>query len=47
MDDGAAVIECYEAIRLLLGLNLRPKRTIRVVGWSGEEFGSSNENGAA
>ena len=47
MDDAGAVIECFEAINILLKLNLRPKRTIRVIGWSGEEFGSSNENGAA
>lgn len=39
-DDGGGIITCIEVIRLLKGLGLRPRRTIRVIGWSGEEFNS-------
>jgi len=38
-DDGGGFITCFEAMRLLLKNGLRPKRTIRFVAWSGEEFG--------
>lgn len=30
---------CYQAIRTMLALNMRPRRTIRLVGWTGEEMG--------
>jgi carboxypeptidase Q len=39
MDDGGGVVAAWEAIRLLNRLGLRPRRTIRVVGWTNEENG--------
>lgn len=39
MDDGGGVIIAWEAIRLMKQLGLRPRRTIRVVGWTNEENG--------
>ncbi len=39
MDDGGGVVAAWEAIRLLKALGLRPRRTIRVVGWTNEENG--------
>lgn len=44
-DDLIGFIMCYEAMRVLKKLNLIPKRTIRLIGWAGEEIGSDN-NGA-
>jgi len=44
-DDGGGFTTCFEAIRTLIKLGLRPKRTIRMIAWSGEEFGGPN-NGA-
>lgn len=44
-DDGGGILTCIEAVKVLKSLGLRPRRTIRVIGWSGEEFGSS-DNGA-
>ena len=38
-DDGAGVVQCLEAIRLLKAQGLRPKRTIRVVLFMNEENG--------
>jgi carboxypeptidase Q len=38
-DDGGGVMVCFEAIRILLKLGLRPKRTLRFIAWSGEEMG--------
>ncbi|MCB0833073.1 MAG: M20/M25/M40 family metallo-hydrolase [Bacteroidetes bacterium] len=38
-DDGAGVVHCLEAVRLLKNQNLRPKRTIRVVLFMNEENG--------
>jgi carboxypeptidase Q len=40
MDDGGGVVVSWEALRLLKRLGLRPRRTIRVVGWTNEENGS-------
>ncbi len=40
MDDGGGVVVSWEAVRLLKRLGLRPRRTIRVVGWTNEENGS-------
>jgi len=40
MDDGGGVVVSWEAVRLLKRLGLRPRRTIRVVGWTNEEDGS-------
>jgi carboxypeptidase Q len=39
MDDAGGVVIAWEAIRLMHRLGLRPKRTIRVVGWTNEENG--------
>ncbi|MDH3496526.1 MAG: M28 family metallopeptidase [Gemmatimonadota bacterium] len=41
MDDGGGVVASWEAVRLLQRLGLRPRRTIRVVGWTNEENGLS------
>jgi len=38
-DNGAGVAVAMEAVRILQALNLKPRRTIRVVLWSGEEEG--------
>lgn len=40
MDDGGGVIVAWEALKLMKKLGLKPKRTIRVVGWTNEENGS-------
>lgn len=39
MDDGGGVVAAWEAVRILNELGLRPRRTIRVVGWTNEENG--------
>lgn len=39
MDDGGGVVAAWEAIRLMKVLGLRPRRTVRVVGWTAEEVG--------
>ena len=39
MDDGGGVVIAWEAVRLLRALGLRPRRTIRAVGWTNEENG--------
>lgn len=39
MDDAGGVVVSWEAVRLLQRLGLRPRRTIRVVGWTNEEDG--------
>jgi len=39
MDDAGGVVVSWEAVRLLQRLGLRPRRTIRVVGWTNEENG--------
>lgn len=39
MDDAGGVVIAWEAVRLLQKLGLRPRRTIRVVGWTNEENG--------
>jgi carboxypeptidase Q len=38
-DNGAGVAVAMEAVRILKALNVRPKRTIRIALWSGEEQG--------
>lgn len=40
MDDGGGVVVSWEAVKLLKRLGLRPRRTIRVVGWTNEENGT-------
>ncbi|MFI5244182.1 MAG: M28 family metallopeptidase [Gemmatimonadales bacterium] len=37
MDDGGGVVVAWEALNLIKKLGLKPKRTIRVVGWVNEE----------
>jgi carboxypeptidase Q len=39
MDDGGGVVVGWEALKLIDRLGLKPKRTIRVVGWVNEENG--------
>ena len=39
MDDAGGVVAAWEALRVLHRLGLRPRRTIRVVGWTNEENG--------
>jgi hypothetical protein len=38
-DDGAGVIIAMEAVRILRTLDVRPRRTIRIALWTGEEQG--------
>ncbi|MBK8249616.1 MAG: M20/M25/M40 family metallo-hydrolase [Gemmatimonadetes bacterium] len=44
MDDAGGVVAAWEGIRLLKALGLRPRRTIRVVGWTNEENGMRGGN---
>ena len=46
-DDAAGFMVCFEVLRTLLKLNLRPKRTLRFIAWSGEEFGADNSGSQA
>lgn len=45
MDDAGGVVAAWEALRILKKLNLQPRRTIRVVGWTNEENGTRGGNG--
>ncbi len=38
-DDGGGCVVSWEALRLMKKLNLRPRRTVRVVRWTNEENG--------
>ena len=38
-DNGAGVAACIEAVRILKALGVKPRRTIRIALWSGEEEG--------
>jgi len=38
-DNGAGVAVCMEAVRILKTLGLKPRRTVRIALWSGEEQG--------
>jgi carboxypeptidase Q len=40
-DDGGGILQTWEALRLLASMNLRPRRTIRVVMWTNEENGGA------
>jgi carboxypeptidase Q len=40
MDDAGGVVAGWEAVRLMKQLGLRPRRTVRVVGWTNEENGT-------
>ena len=44
MDDGGGVVVAWEAVRLMKRLGLRPRRTVRVVGWTNEENGLRGAN---
>jgi len=44
-DNGAGVAVMMEAVRIIQALNLKPKRTIRVALWSGEEQGLMGSRG--
>ncbi len=44
MDDAGGVVAAWEAVRLMQKLGLRPRRTIRVVGWTNEENGLRGGN---
>jgi carboxypeptidase Q len=37
MDDAGGVVAAWHAVRLMKDLGLRPRRTVRVVGWVSEE----------
>ncbi|MEQ1905473.1 MAG: M20/M25/M40 family metallo-hydrolase [Pirellulaceae bacterium] len=43
-DDGAGCVAAMEALNILRKLNLRPRRTIRVVLWTDEERGGAGAN---
>ena len=45
MDDAGGVVAAWEAVRLMQKLGLKPKRTVRVVGWTNEENGLRGGNG--
>ncbi len=40
MDDAGGCVASWEAVRLLKALDLRPRRTIRVIFWTNEENGT-------
>ncbi|HET7695903.1 MAG TPA: M20/M25/M40 family metallo-hydrolase [Vicinamibacterales bacterium] len=44
-DDGGGCIVTWEALRLMKKLNLRPRRTVRVVLWTNEENGGRGGQG--
>ena len=39
MDDAGGVVAAWEAVRMMNDLGLRPRRTVRIVGWTSEENG--------
>lgn len=45
IDDGAGVVMAMQAAQLLKQLNLRPKRTLRVIAWMNEENGLAGGRG--
>ncbi len=45
MDDAGGVVAAWEAVRLMKVLGLRPRRTVRVVGWTNEENGTRGGQG--
>jgi Zn-dependent M28 family amino/carboxypeptidase len=44
IDDGAGVVVAMETAELLHNLNLRPKRTIRVIAWMNEEMSATGRD---
>jgi hypothetical protein len=47
IDDGAGVVVAMETAELLHKLNLRPKRTLRVIAWMNEEMGATGSDAYA
>jgi carboxypeptidase Q len=45
MDDAGGCVSAWEAVRLMHKLNLRPRRTVRVVLWTNEENGINGAKG--
>jgi carboxypeptidase Q len=45
MDDGGGCVVTWEALRMMKKLNLRPRRTVRVVLWTNEENGGRGGHG--
>lgn len=45
VDDGGGMVIAWEAVRLLQKLGLKPRRTIRAVGWTNEENGGRGGQG--
>ena len=43
-DDGGGCVVTWEALRIMKKLNLRPRRTVRVVFWTNEENGTRGAN---
>jgi len=43
-DDGGGCVVTWEALRIMKKLNLRPRRTVRVVLWTNEENGTRGAN---
>jgi len=43
-DDAVGVFMAFETVKLLQKLGLKPRRTIRVVSWTAEEFSSAPPN---
>jgi carboxypeptidase Q len=43
-DDGGGCVVTWEALRIMKKLNLRPRRTVRVVLWTNEENGTRGGN---
>ncbi|HEY2434997.1 MAG TPA: M20/M25/M40 family metallo-hydrolase [Vicinamibacterales bacterium] len=43
-DDGGGCVVTWEALRMMKKLNLRPRRTVRVVLWTNEENGTRGGN---
>ena len=39
-DDGGGIVSAWQAVTIMKQLGLRPRRTIRVVGWTNEENGA-------
>src|SRR5579875_1942053 len=39
MDDAGGFVACWEALNVIRRLGLRPRRTLRLVGWTNEEDG--------
>ena len=46
-DNGAGTIVAMEAVRILKALDVKPRRTVRIALWSGEEQGLFGSKGYA